>query len=73
MPSYRKDKKKWIARKKRGGVEFFLGYYHTRKEAEEIEHLWFIDWVTESCTYECDHPELQGKLSNKDLEKVYLI
>jgi len=58
MPSYRKDKKKWVARKRRDGINFHLGYYASRKEAEEIEHLWFIAWATMCCTHECDHPEL---------------
>lgn len=39
MPSYRNkyNGKPWIARRKRDGIEFFLGYHATREEAIETE------------------------------------
>lgn len=47
MPSYRGTKrgtKKWIARRKRDDIEFFLGYYATQEEATQQEQLFDLDF-----------------------------
>jgi len=46
MPSFRRNKrlkKPWHARAQRDGLEFHLGYYKTREEAEAVERQFAID------------------------------
>lgn len=42
-PHHHKNKP-WIARRKRSEVEYFLGFYATKEEAEEVERQFDEAW-----------------------------
>lgn len=49
MASYRKGK--WLARRKREGLEYCLGTYATKEEAETEEIHFDIFWPPPPCRY----------------------
>jgi hypothetical protein len=44
MPTFNKQKDKWAAKRKRGGIEYFLGYYSSPTIARETEEAFDAEW-----------------------------
>lgn len=59
MPSYRKLRKRWLARVRLEGIRHNLGYYATRAEAESVEH----DFLFTYCgpEFKCRHPYCKSR------------
>lgn len=48
MPTFSKEKKKWVAKRKRGDYKYHLGYFRTYLEALAVEEDFDRHWPARS-------------------------
>lgn len=62
MASYRKLRKRWLARVRLDGIRYNLGYYDTHAEAESAEH----DFLFTYCDNDrCLHPYCKSRRADR--------